>query len=68
MGLYEDGNASEPVNAARDALVEFRYKRGGRDTKERYRVLGIFCKYYSEWFVSSQEMIGRGENKPVKGT
>ena len=66
VGLDEDGNAGEPVNAARDALVEFRYKRGGRETKERYRVLGIFCKYYREWFVSSREMIGRGENKPVK--
>ena len=56
--LGEDGNAGEPVNVDRDTLVEFRCKRGGRETKEQYQVLGIFCKYYNKWFVSLREMIG----------
>ena len=66
MGLDEYGNTGEPVNVARDTIVEFKCKRGGRDTKEQYRVLGIFCKYHNKWFVSLQEMIGWGENNPEK--
>ena len=42
--LGEDGNAGEPVNVDRDTLVEFRCKRGGRETKEQYQVIGVFCK------------------------
>ena len=44
VGLDEDGNAGKPVNMARETLVEFRCNRGGRETKEQYRVLGILCK------------------------
>ena len=33
LGLDEDGNTGEPVNVARDTLVGFRCKRGGREKK-----------------------------------
>ena len=33
VGLDEDGNAGEPVNVARDTIVEFMCKRGERETK-----------------------------------
>ena len=66
MGLDEDGNAGKPVNVARDILVEFRCKRGGRETKEQYRVLGTLFKYYNTCFFSLKEIIGWGNNKPAK--
>ena len=62
--MDDDGNAGEPVNVARDTLVEFMCKSGGREKNEKYQVLGIFCKYYNKWFVSLQEIIGWGENNP----
>ena len=66
VGLGEGVNTGEPVNVDRDTLVEFRCKRGGRETKEQCRVLGTFFKYYNTCFFSLKEIIGWGNNKPAK--
>ena len=50
VGLDENGKTGEPVNVDRDTLVGFKCKCGGRDTREQYLVVGIFCKYYNKFF------------------
>ena len=53
-----DGNAASsdaPLCIQQGSLIQVKCKRGNAESVENYRVLGLFSKYYSKWFVAPED-------------